>query len=77
MEFVNYENMIILTDADILQIIKHSPELLQDSSYIKRRYNEIIKILNSLTIINNDITIYDISKSEPVFCTSNNTVLAT
>ena len=77
MEFVNYENMIIPTDADILQIIKHSQELLQDSSYIKRRYNEIIKILNSLTIINNDITIYDISKSEPVFCTSNNTVLTT
>ena len=77
MEFVNYENMIIPTDADILQIIKHSPELLQYSSYVKRRYNEIIKILNSLTIINNDITIYDISKSEPVFCTSNNTVLAT
>ena len=74
---MNYEAYIIPTDADILRIVKHSPELLHESNYIKRRYNEIIKILNSLTIINNNITTYNISKSKPVFCTSDNSVLAT
>ena len=58
---------IIPSDADILRLGKHSPKWLQECNYIKWWFNEIIKILNSLTIISNYITTYNISKSELVF----------
>ena len=40
-----YEELIIPTHSDILEFIRISPELLQQSSYIKDRYNNIINIL--------------------------------
>ena len=40
-----YEELIIPTNSDILEFIRISPELLQQSSYIKDRYNNIINIL--------------------------------
>ena len=40
-----YEELIIPTNSDILEFIKISPELLQQSNYIKDRYNNIINIL--------------------------------
>jgi len=40
-----YEELIIPTHSDILEFIKISPELLQQSNYIKDRYNNIINIL--------------------------------
>ena len=40
-----YEDLIIPTNSDILEFIKISPELLQQSNYIKDRYNNIINIL--------------------------------
>ena len=41
------EDLIIPSDSDILEYKKISPELLQNSFYIKYRYNHIIaKLLN-------------------------------
>ena len=58
MEYINLDDQLLTpSDADILRIIKHSPELLQENYYIKRRYNEIINILNKLTIKNYNITV--------------------
>lgn len=70
MDFLNYNDFIIPTDADILRLVQHSPELLQDNFYIKRRYSQIIHILNNLTIRNDNIYIYDMCKGEPVFSAS-------
>ena len=39
------EELIIPTNADILEFIKIDIKLLQESSYIKDRYNNIINIL--------------------------------
>ena len=67
---MNYEDFIIPTDADILRLVQHSPELLQDNFYIKRRYSQIINILNNLTIRNDNIYINDVRKCETVFSAS-------
>ena len=55
MEYINYDEFLTPTDADILRIVKHSPELLIESFDIKRRYNKIIKILDGYTIRDNNI----------------------
>ena len=39
------EELIIPTNADILEFIKIDIKLLQESSYIKDRFNDIINIL--------------------------------
>ena len=39
------EELIIPSNADILEFIKIDIKLLQESSYIKDRYNNIINIL--------------------------------
>ena len=44
---ITQEDLIIPTDADILRIVLELPELL-NNNYVKRRYNNIINILNSL-----------------------------
>ena len=77
MEFINYDELIIPTDADILRLVQHSPELLQDNFYIKRRYSLIINILNNLTVGNNNINIDNMSKSKPIFSASCGTILST
>ena len=39
------EELIIPTNSDILEFIKIDIKLLQESSYIKNRFNNIINIL--------------------------------
>ena len=71
------DDFIIPTDADILRLILHSPELLEENFYIKKRYAQIINILNKFTITNDNININNMCKREPVFCASNNSILST
>lgn len=77
MNFINYDDFIIPTDTDILKLVLHSPELLQDNFYIKRRYSQIINILHNLAITNDNININNMCKSEPVFSASSDAILST
>jgi hypothetical protein len=67
--------LITPTDAQILQIIIHFPEL-SNNNYIKRRYNSIIKVLDGQTMTNDNITINNTSKRLKVFGSSYNPILS-
>ena len=46
MEISFYEDFYIPSDTDIIKIVSCFPNILEDSIYIKTRYNSIIKIYN-------------------------------
>ena len=58
------DKLLILTDIEILKLLKMCPELLIECKYIQIRYNAIINILNNLTIINNNVTFDTVSKCQ-------------
>ena len=74
-EFRPEPELITPTDAQILQIIIHFPEL-SNNNYIKRRYNSIIKVLDGQTMTNDNITINNTSKRLQVFGSSYNPILS-
>ena len=75
--FNRFDEFIIPTDAHILNLVLHSPELLEDNVYIKKRYSQIIIILNKLTITNDNININNMRKSKPIFSASRDAILST
>ena len=58
---INHCELFTPTDADILLIIRHTPEMLGNNYYIERRYAKIIKKLHKMTIINDNRLINNIA----------------
>ena len=58
---INHCELFTPTDGDILIIVRHTPEILENNYYIERRYAKIIKKLNKMTIRNDNRLINNIS----------------